>query len=99
MEVPEHRTTKTNDGQSISAGLKSSVAQEFINCPFQYIPLDHNRSEIRLLRLTGATDRSSAISCKLIHVALGDDPMYEALSYVWGNAERTNSILLDGTSF
>ncbi len=99
MEVPEHRTTKTNDGQSISAALKSSVTQEFINCPFQYIPLDHNRSEIRLLRLTGATDRSQTISCKLIHVALGDDPAYEALSYVWGNAERTNSILLNGTGF
>lgn len=86
MEAPEHHAIKINDDQSIPAELKGSVAQESNHVSFQYIPLNHLQSEIRVLRLMGATDLSSTLICKLIHVALEDDPAYEALSYVWGNA-------------
>ena len=42
---------------------------------------------------------SSPINCSLQHAFLKDNPSFEALSYVWGNAQDTLPIFLDGHVF
>lgn len=42
---------------------------------------------------------SDIIECRLSVVSLGDNPDFRALSYVWGDAEATRSILVDGEPF
>jgi hypothetical protein len=56
-------------------------------------------SEIRLLRVE---KKSSAdceeISCQLKHVKLDTKPVYVALSYVWGDPNKTKPIVVNGRS-
>lgn len=61
---------------------------------YSHKPLDTSRQEIRLLRLLPAD--SELICCEIIHVSLNDPPEYDALSYVWGNPARTETIMVDG---
>jgi hypothetical protein len=58
-------------------------------------------ANIRLIEVlaAGSADDSSPVSCKLHVVPLDDNPVYIALSYVWGNASVTKTILLDGEPF
>jgi hypothetical protein len=56
------------------------------------------RDEIRLLRLLPGTWRDD-ILCELVNDTLGSVRPYHALSYVWGSAAKTKTILLDGHSF
>jgi hypothetical protein len=39
------------------------------------------------------------IRCELHTISLNAQPIYEALSYVWGNPDITREILLDGIGF
>ncbi|KAK0668933.1 heterokaryon incompatibility protein-domain-containing protein [Cercophora samala] len=76
---------------------------------FPYMPLDHNRREIRLLKLNFANpplsdenvDDSPWINLSMSHASLDDvpAPRYAALSYVWGNPNDTLPITLDGQPF
>jgi hypothetical protein len=58
-------------------------------------------TNIRLIEVLAAAspDDSSPVSCKLHVVSLDYSPVYIALSYVWGNASVTKTILLDGEPF
>ena len=61
--------------------------------PFVYQPLNARRQEIRLIRLLpGRFD--DEIQVELIHVPLWKDliPEYDALSYVWGAAQKLHTI-------
>ncbi|KAF2436947.1 HET-domain-containing protein [Tothia fuscella] len=60
---------------------------------FMYKPLDPLNSEIRLLEF------NSNGSYNLITASLHSALPYSALSYVWGDASITESIVLDGVSF
>ncbi|KAM7211190.1 Heterokaryon incompatibility protein (HET) domain containing protein [Rhypophila decipiens] len=51
---------------------------------FKYHPLDKSRSEIRLLEITPAPERSLPLECTIRHSALGSS-RYRCLSYVWGD--------------
>ncbi|KAH8787674.1 heterokaryon incompatibility protein-domain-containing protein [Hyaloscypha finlandica] len=54
--------------------------------------------EIRLLLLPpGAFN--DPICCRLKHVSLSACPVYEALSYVWGDATQTSPMTLNGASY
>lgn len=74
-----------------------------------YSPLDSTKHQIRLLHLQPSLERFSEatsdrksiqkIRCSFSLVSLQDDAEYEALSYVWGKAEATASILLNEMSF
>jgi len=80
---------------------------------YTYKPLRGN--EIRLIRFAASSDSPlhgirryfrfatssdpSLISFTLEHVNLDSDPTYFALSYVWGDATKLKSILLDGKRF
>lgn len=53
---------------------------------------------IRLLRLLPSALKSSPLRCELQHASLQAEPppVYDALSYVWGSSNFTETILVDG---
>ena len=53
---------------------------------------------IRLLRILPG-DPESTIEVELIEASLDNLPQYEALSYVWGDAEITQQIVCNGRPF
>jgi len=59
--------------------------------PFQYSPLREDRSEFRLVRLWPGP-ASAEIEIEIFHAARSSS--YEALSYAWGNPERTNEAIV-----
>jgi hypothetical protein len=62
-----------------------------------YAPLDSTRREIRLLELLPIPDdEDTLVSWTISVVSLDDQPDYTALSYVWGDASITGTILLNG---
>ena len=63
-----------------------------------YKSLDYSRREIRLLELAPGA-RDAEIRCTLTHASLENKPMYEALSYTWGDAEDRRHILFAGYDF
>lgn len=60
-----------------------------------YRPLDEDVDCTRFVRIEPATNNKQPIECRLLHIAFGDRPAFEALSYVWGNEAVTKEILLD----
>ncbi|KAG4435580.1 hypothetical protein IFR05_008926 [Cadophora sp. M221] len=64
-----------------------------------YSPLSADRKEIRVLSIHPATEASDSISCSLTTVSLLEDPVYDALSYVWGDATVPSTIRVDGHPF
>lgn len=65
--------------------------------PARYQPLSNTRNEIRLLALLPARDTTdTTVHCTLSTHFLADAPDYAALSYVWGDANLTRTILVDG---
>jgi hypothetical protein len=63
-----------------------------------YSPLNPNRSQIRLITLLPGKIQDH-VSCTLSTCSLADAPVYEALSYVWGDPSTTLPISLDGHDF
>jgi hypothetical protein len=61
--------------------------------PYRYSPLPPDGDEIRLLRLLPGTS-SADIEIEIFHVKASSNPVYEALSYVWGPPERCNNVLV-----
>jgi Heterokaryon incompatibility protein (HET) len=62
--------------------------------PF-YPPLSALNREIRLLHLQPG-DEALEIQCRLSVVSIDSNPLYEALSYTWGDLNNTSSIAIDG---
>ncbi|ROW05666.1 hypothetical protein VMCG_05273 [Cytospora schulzeri] len=58
-------------------------------------PLDLHAKQIRILHLLPG-EGDDPIRCELQLANLGDQPYYEALSYVWGDAQDVRPILLEG---
>jgi hypothetical protein len=70
--------------------------------PYEYNPLDSRGPCIRLLRLRSAFEGPQSdkrICCSLSCVAFADLPVYEALSYAWGDTTIKRKIWLDGCDF
>ncbi|KAB8270486.1 heterokaryon incompatibility protein-domain-containing protein [Aspergillus minisclerotigenes] len=59
-------------------------------------PLDTARKEIRLLTIVPALSSKARIKCSLQVASLDAFPRYEAISYVWGDIQEKQDILLDG---
>ncbi|XTI82840.1 HET-domain-containing protein [Cenococcum geophilum] len=66
--------------------------------PWLETPLDTSKPHIRILKLHKGAD-DSPITCRLQIVSLDDNPEYETLSYVWGDPEKTKSIIIGGEIF
>jgi hypothetical protein len=64
---------------------------------YPYQPLKSGSSEIRILSLHPGLE-SDNIRCSLERVSLDANPVFEALSYVWGDATQKREISLDGFS-
>ncbi|KAL5313364.1 hypothetical protein ACEPPN_019097 [Leptodophora sp. 'Broadleaf-Isolate-01'] len=62
---------------------------------FQYRDLGEN--EIRLLRIFPAA--TSILKCELFHISQERPCPYIAISYAWGDADDTRTIMLDGHEF
>jgi hypothetical protein len=60
-----------------------------------------NSTNIRVIEVlhNHTVDPNAPISCKLHVVSLDAAPFYKALSYVWGDAARLETISLDGQPF
>ncbi|KAF2870087.1 heterokaryon incompatibility protein-domain-containing protein, partial [Massariosphaeria phaeospora] len=61
-----------------------------------YSDLDPQADEIRLLLLSPAPCTVPTVSCELLTVSLKDRPIYDALSYVWGDPKITRPIRVNG---
>lgn len=66
--------------------------------PYQYAPLNLQKSEIRLLELL-PNEETAAVECLIKTVSLDDCPVYDALSYCWGDLIFAGTINLDGHNF
>ncbi len=89
-----------HDFQLRSVSSHDQLATVRIIMSIIYHSLDRQRQEIRLLQLLPSTGPKHARipECRLIHASLSEKPQYTALSYVWGNPERTRVIVVDGLS-
>jgi len=70
--------------------------------PYQYHPLLSEENQIRLIRLMPSKDKDATIECQVFNYSLNPAKgihLYEALSYVWGNAKETVSINIDKRLF
>jgi hypothetical protein len=54
---------------------------------YPYLPLDPSRDEIRLIHKSEPFEVEGLINCTLNHVSLDQNPVYEALSYTWGDED------------
>jgi hypothetical protein len=66
---------------------------------YAYEDLATDKHQIRVLHVHAATTWHEEISCHLTLVSLGDNPQFQALSYVWGDPKDTNLVQLDGHVF
>lgn len=64
----------------------------------QYSPLDTQKSEIRVVTLLPGKPRD-AIRCTLSTVSLDSAPEFTALSYAWGDPDKTKPITVDNEPF
>jgi hypothetical protein len=65
---------------------------------FPYHELDHESRAFRLIRLLPSVDFDAEILCELFESLLDNCPRYDALSYVWGDANITVPIRLHDTT-
>ncbi|KAH7327228.1 heterokaryon incompatibility protein-domain-containing protein [Rhexocercosporidium sp. MPI-PUGE-AT-0058] len=68
-----------------------------MNAPSLYQRLNISQQEIRLLEIISV--ENGKVSCSLSLVSLQTKPHYAALSYVWGDALKTEDILVNGEVF
>ncbi|KAL9564778.1 hypothetical protein ACKAV7_011230 [Fusarium commune] len=67
-----------------------------------YKPLDNTRQEIQLLTLIPSKDKDADIHCNISHAVPNTpsgNPVYEALSYVWGEPDFSEPIILNDHTF
>lgn len=79
--------------------LTAADNTKIMSSSYRYKRLDHSTNAIRLLRiLKGA---AGPIGCEMSETYLNEveGVPYEALSYVWGNEESAEKILVDGCEF
>lgn len=62
-----------------------------------YSPLDMTQNQIRLLHLAPADQEEDEIKCSFSLASLDEDVDYEALSYAWGDNNKTIPIKVEAT--
>ncbi|KAF1981416.1 hypothetical protein K402DRAFT_319757, partial [Aulographum hederae CBS 113979] len=61
-------------------------------------PPGRNTEMLRILTILPAADLTAPVQCTLQQHAFADDPLYTALSYAWGDAKETQTIICNGAS-
>ena len=89
MEVPTEETTTSLSPECVQMQLPTPSALSSTQA-YQYAPLKHD-SDIRLLYLLPGSD-NAPLSCSLRIVSLSALPVYEAISYTWGEPIFSASI-------
>ena len=77
--------------------LSPPIRRKLGETTFRYVELDHQASEIRLVRILPET--GPVIECELLHTSLENPRSYIAISYTWGDTEETRNIVLSGHEF
>ena len=112
--LPEHTSKSSQTGSSTKnrrgiAGLrtflsrrKADSASNRIVQPagyYVYQPLNHERRDIRILRLKKAKKKLSPLRCELMQMtlSLAQEQSYEAVSYCWGDERQEGRLKLDDT--
>lgn len=100
-----NQAAQSNTNNTVTAIDVSSLS------PYTYSPLNEASSEIRLLALDTTGSPGDPISCRLITASLDDAREYPdkygtlpierftPLSYCWGTANFTETIIMDGQLF
>ncbi|OBT56260.1 hypothetical protein VE04_05109 [Pseudogymnoascus sp. 24MN13] len=65
----------------------------------QPLDLDPNTDSVRLVLIEPSIDLNDPLSCRLIHVKFAERRKFKALSYMWGNDDVKEKIILDGAEF
>ncbi|KAI1758563.1 HET-domain-containing protein [Hypoxylon sp. FL1150] len=65
---------------------------------YAYTPMEQLDGQIRLVTIRPGT-WSDIIACEVHVASMDDSPSYEALSYVWGDANKRRPISVDGQHF
>jgi Heterokaryon incompatibility protein (HET) len=69
------------------------------NAPsYSYRSVDPGSSGFRLAILQPSADSRAPISCNLVEVTLDEHPVYEALSYVWGDTKIQATVQIEGAN-
>ena len=63
-----------------------------------YQPLDEACQTIRLLRIHPPSHKTPFIECTLYTARLDGNPQFTALSYVWGDPDVTETVIVNGIS-
>ena len=63
---------------------------------YSYRPVDSEHRGFRLAILQPSSDFPAPISCDLVEVTLHNKPLYEALSYVWGDPANEAYLRVEG---
>ncbi|KAE9368013.1 HET-domain-containing protein [Stipitochalara longipes BDJ] len=65
---------------------------------YPYRPVDSSSRGFRLAILQPSVSFPAPIICNLIEVTIGDHPIYEALSYVWGDPKIQATLQVEGAT-
>lgn len=65
----------------------------------QPLDLDPNTDSVRLVLIEPSIDLDDPLSCRLIHIKFAERRKFKALSYMWGNDDVKERIILDGAEF
>jgi hypothetical protein len=66
---------------------------------FRYSPLDSSKGEIRLITLQPSQEHSATIRCEIFQASLEEEPVFEALSYAWGDTTASSQIFANKDEF
>lgn len=61
-----------------------------------YSPLDYTRHQVRFIEIMLSDTDGQQVSCRLEVMDLSEDTHYAALSYVWGDPNITECVLVNG---
>lgn len=84
------RRTESSPDDSDTKEVASSI----------FRPLDTKVDCTRFVQIEPAEDDHAPIVCKLVQVAFGNRPRFEALSYMWGDIDHKSTVItLNGTPY
>ncbi|PPJ49951.1 hypothetical protein CBER1_04721 [Cercospora berteroae] len=80
---------------------RESIAAGREDIRYNYRSLCADRKEFRLLDVQPADLRETLVKCTLRHASLKAErlPKYESISYVWGDAQKFDALVINGQAY